>query len=493
MTSSPTVTGSQPTDMQDAIARLRQRFSSDFEPAYIDNVVVPFFTSSVYHGERPVVPMIDAQFTKENAVPAHLWGLLSESWKLRPEDGVTVFLQGLENRGPGNRRKKIYMSAVTPDLYRPMYHDKVMAFLDTLLDDASAGQPLMRRYLDGYFDLYWHLHLGVRGDAIPGPVREIGHSFNTVLAYRDPTEKIVYDHYMSVRSHLDFLKRWIDDRVADLVSGRTSEPEKTFVYYWLKNGEESEFFQHKDVVFECFHNFLAFSQWGNTMYNIMLKLANDTGDPEIRAWFKKTMDGNFDQPDGGSFTPLERFIMELFRTISPNAGSISAAEETRTPPYERRGYVVSPHLQTSMDPLHWRNPLAFDPDRYLAAPTSHDIDEARCAEIGFAQCPFDRDAFEVKDGRHASLSNSGFGTVYGVVDGVPLPVCDYAGYAPFGFGYRRCPGEQLTIDVFADFLRTVWASRIEFIKLDITAAEPLPIGPATVIADNVTFMRRRSP
>ena len=63
--------------------------------------------------------MIDVALTKENALPYDLWGLLSEAWRPAPEDGVTVFLQGLEKRGPDNRRKRIYMSAVTPDLYRP--------------------------------------------------------------------------------------------------------------------------------------------------------------------------------------------------------------------------------------------------------------------------------------------------------------------------------------------------------------------------------------
>ena len=162
----------------------------------------------------------------------------------------------------------------------------------------------------------------------------------------------------------------------------------------------------------------------------------------------------------------------------------------RTPPYERRGYIVSPHLATSLDPIHWENPRSFDPDRYIGPPTSHEIDAVRSQEIGFAKCPFEREAFQVKDGRDATLNNSAFGTVYGVVDGVPLPVCDYAGFAPFGFGYRRCPGEQLTIDVFADFLRNVWANGIEFVKLENRDAEPLPIGPATVIEDNVTFTRR---
>jgi hypothetical protein len=95
----------------------------------------------------------------------------------------------------------------------------------------------------------------------------------------------------------------------------------------------------------------------------------------------------------------------------------------------------------------------------------------------------------VKDGREAAINNSGFGTVYGIVDGKPLPVCDYAGFAPFGFGYRRCPGEQLTIQVFEDFLRKVWKSGISFQKLDIANPEPLTIGPTTVIGDNVGFTR----
>ena len=71
----------------------------------------------------------------------------------------------------------------------------------------------------------------------------------------------------------------------------------------------------------------------------------------------------------------------------------------------------------------------------------------------------------------------------------PMPVCDYAGFAPFGFGYRRCPGEQLTIEVFEDFLRKVWKERIEFVKLNIANPAPVPIGPTTVIADNVGFVR----
>jgi hypothetical protein len=97
---------------------------------------------------------------------------------------------------------------------------------------------------------------------------------------------------------------------------------------------------------------------------------------------------------------------------------------------------------------------------------------------------------DVSDGRRAEITNSAFGTAFGVVEGKPLPVCDHAGYAPFGFGYRRCPGEQLNIEVFGDFLRKVWAEKIEFELLDVARPAKVPIGPVTVIDDAIGFRRR---
>jgi hypothetical protein len=96
--------------------------------------------------------------------------LIYKQWKPTPEQGVTVFLQGLENRGDNNLRKRIYFSAVTPDLYRPMYGEKVTAFFDQLMNTKFADKPFMRHY----FDIYWDLHLGVTGEAIPKQVRQIG-------------------------------------------------------------------------------------------------------------------------------------------------------------------------------------------------------------------------------------------------------------------------------------------------------------------------------
>ena len=113
------------------------------------------------------LPMIDLPLTKQDAIPWDFWGMLYEEWKPTPSDGVTVFLEGLENRGANNLRKRIYFTGVTPDLYAPKYKAKVVAFFDTLLDPKHADKPFMRHYLDYFWDIYWDLHLGVKGDAVP--------------------------------------------------------------------------------------------------------------------------------------------------------------------------------------------------------------------------------------------------------------------------------------------------------------------------------------
>jgi hypothetical protein len=495
-------TGQLPDQVAGAIQHVLASIPKDFEPEYVRHTVLPFFLTSFYVGERPVLPMIDVTLTKENALPIDFWGLIYRDWRPAPDEGVTVFLQGLEKRGENNLRKRIYFAAMTPDLYEPMYAAKVKGFFDGLLEDQFANKPFMRHYLDYYFDLYWDLHLGVKGEAIPAKVREIGEAFNTVLAYRNPMLAITHENYIKVRERLDFLKSWIDDRLGDIESGRTAHPERTIAYYWLKNAGDGAHFSKADVVFECFHNFVALSQWGNTIFGIMSRLSENAGDPAIRAAFQKVMSGDYDQAGGAPYTPLQMFVMELFRIIMPNAGSVSAVEGSRASFFgaspqdsvsdrlEWHSYISTPHGPTSLNPVQWRaDPTAFYPDRYLSAPTSADITEEHCQKIGLARCPFEITDFAVKDGRKVDIINSGFGTVFGVVDGVSHPVCDHAGFSPFGFGYRRCPGEQLTIDVFEDFLRKIWRDKIVFHKLNLPNPGQVPIGPLTVLPDDFAFSR----
>ena len=139
----------------------------------------------------------------------------------------------------------------------------------------------------------------------------------------------------------------------------------------------------------------------------------------------------------------------------------------------------------------WPDPDAFNPDRYLDAPTSVDNTAARLVEHGAGICPFHSVARPVKDGRNVELTNSGYGAVFAEVDEQPYPICDTAGYAPFGFGYRRCGGEYLTIGAIKLLLRRIHGAGLTIVDAKQAQPEKLPVGPRIVIDDDLTFSAQR--
>ena len=206
----------------------------------------------------------------------------------------------------------------------------------------------MRHYLDYYFDLYWDLHLGVKGDAIPprGARDRRGLQHGARLP-----QSAAADHLRKLyerASASTFLNRGSTSASTISQSGKIKNPEKTIAYYWLKNAGDGSHFSKKDVVFECFHNFVALSQWGNSIFGIMSRLAEDGGDQAVRAAFQKTMSGNFDNASGAPFTPLELLVMEFFRTISPNGGSISAIRTRAPAPTARSPRTVRRALRAAL-------------------------------------------------------------------------------------------------------------------------------------------------
>ncbi|MCY7298645.1 MAG: cytochrome P450 [Ilumatobacteraceae bacterium] len=465
---------------------------------YIEHVVVGAMLTSLAIDQRPVLPMLDtANFSKSAALPHFLWGLLYDAWQPEPSTGTTLFVTGYLDRNvatpsnphpPSNLRKRIYWSAVTADLM-PLYSTKITGFFTQLLDDSNANQPLMALYLGSYYkDLYWDLHLGLTAADVPAFSQQIGQSFNIVLANATPTMQLVYDNYLQVRALRPQLNSWLTAQISRLAT--TPDP-STLVHYWLQNsalGTDPNF-RTADIMFECFHDFVALSQWGNTIYNTIKLLNVDDGSANVRAAFRAAMQST--SSDTVAFDSLDRFIMELFRFINPNSASISTFDDPplANSPFEQYRYVFTPHAEASSYELHWTNPQVFDPDRFLTTPLAAHNDEARSAEIGFAQCPFTPESFTVQDGRNVQIANSIFGTTYPVVDGVDSAVCDYAGYAPFGFGYRRCPGELLNVRVIRDFLQLVWDQKIEFHKLPLTDPVQQPVGPLTVVPDIYGFER----
>src|SRR5580692_3797059 len=61
-----------PHQILTAIQRFRETIPANFDRDYVEKVLIPFFLTSFYEGERPMLPVIDVNFSKENALPFDL-------------------------------------------------------------------------------------------------------------------------------------------------------------------------------------------------------------------------------------------------------------------------------------------------------------------------------------------------------------------------------------------------------------------------------------
>lgn len=450
------------------------------------------------------LPMIETTFKKSGGMASHLRGLLWEDWKApSANEGTSIFLADYDNRGDNNLKKKAYFSGLTTDLYEKHYEPKIKTFFTNMLSSENQNKPLMQIYEDGYLNLYWDLHLQLKPNEIPEFAKQIGLDFIKCGAIFTPVipgnMELALEFkrsYEYVRNNRQDLLNWVSENVQK-VRNSPSDYTDCFVYYWLQNdGEGTSAFSDADITFECFHNYLALSQWGHTIYRTteLLRTDNDSEDSlTVRQRFEEAMLQSDTQDEHG-FTPLDYFTFELFRFIVPNGGSISSYDGVGEYSEDVAEIMFHSHATMANSPVHWEDAemqedglykAPFNPDRYQNSPMSHEInlDEMK-RNTGIAGCPFKPNSITTEDGR--TIENNLFGTTFSkTADGMTCPVIETAGFSPFGFGYRRCPGEILTINVFKTFLRHVWEHSIEFHKLDQPFLNSMPIAPGTYITDNI--------
>ncbi|MGF1703486.1 hypothetical protein L4D09_24655 [Photobacterium makurazakiensis] len=477
---------------------------------YFINVIARSIEFLKSETEELTLPTINLNLSKENALPQFMWGLLWDEWEKTPQDGTTIFLQDYAERGENNRKKKAYFSALTPDLFNDAYRDKVSCFFEQLLDKDNIDKPIMSNYQNSYLDLFWSLHLDVMPSDIPDYAKGVGLNFMNCLALVTPLVPLsednaiermhsYYKSYMYVRENRSKLDSWIKPHV-DTIVANPDRYTNTFVHYWDINGDKSMaggHFEKNDIVFECFHNFLALSQWGNVIYNIMDLLREDNNEPQalqIQAYHQELMSGDYNAKDG-DFTKLDYFVFELLRVIMPNDGSISRVKYDGKINQFTDTLNIHNHITIGNSPLHWsdtelvdhKDVAPFNPDRYLDVPRSNTIDNDALKQVaGLARCPFDHNKVKLADGR--TIENNAYGTTYSSHSAGQCPVVETAGYSPFGFGYRRCPGELFTVDIFKTFLITAWENNIGFKLNEDTTHEPIAVAPATFVPDNITFI-----
>jgi len=89
-----------PDQILAAVRRFRETIPTNFDRDYVEKAVIPFFLTSVYVGERPMLPTIDVNFSKENALPYDLWGLITRGLATDPGRWSDGFLAGSREARP---------------------------------------------------------------------------------------------------------------------------------------------------------------------------------------------------------------------------------------------------------------------------------------------------------------------------------------------------------------------------------------------------------
>ena len=103
------------------------------------------------------------------------------------------------------------------------------------------------------------------------------------------------------------------------------------MWHWLKNAGDGSHFSEKDMVIRVLPQFHRAEPMGQCDFRDHVALwSEDGGDQAVRTSFQTDNERKFRYCRGRALLPLELFVMELFRVISPNGGSISTIHDARS-------------------------------------------------------------------------------------------------------------------------------------------------------------------
>jgi hypothetical protein len=141
---------------------------------------------------------------------------------------------------------------------------------------------------------------------------------------------------------------------------------------------------------------------GNSIFGIATRLNEKMARPGGARGIPKDVSGDFDNANGAPYTPLE-FGMVSFRVSPLNGGSTGDHRHARLillrrltlravwRAYERHSYEYAPtprRVSIRGFERTWQSSRSA-----ISVPTSADIDEAKCKQIGLPRCPFEITTF----------------------------------------------------------------------------------------------------
>ena len=366
---------------------------------------------------------------KTDSLPSKVGYFTTPHNILGPIQGESIFRFDYESRGKNNRQKEEYMKALRKeDLQK--YQQVIRKYLR---EDAKL---LQREYfmVDKChricIDLFYLLHFSLMPQ--PDDYRDVEIFLEAVIKF----PFVPVNHISSLRQ-INNLKSFYQKSIGRMEALKKNK-KHCLVYLWLQT-ELTE----GDIFIELIHNILAMvSNWFNTLYPYLIKVSLGTiprlklkDDENVRAYLQECF---------RLITPV-RYVSSKIKNNKKFKSHIPEKMSDIRDKIENEGlYTHLYDLKVQNHNPKWWGSTAnqFDATRFTDLPQQLEKPSASSSK-----CPF------LNSIRNAKVD-------------CELPIYEKNGYLPFGDGYRRCPGEYLSMIFLEEVARLIAVKQVDITLLN---------------------------
>ena len=387
---------------------------------------------------------------------------------------LSVFTVNFDQRGADNYRKKIYMLAITEDKFS-FYEEKVNSFLYEIFASVTIfkDQRVLSETKDRLIRFFLAMHVGY--DDYPKEVIDYFYEF-TVLIGQTSTNPLSLDLMMKGYTAVPLVDQYFQKRLVEIIS---TEDTSTILYWWFTAG-----FPSSSLLFEAVHNIIAFNQFINVFYKVILDqygtgtpvpIPQPQPDGSVKLQYETLHYNFFDKFSEATSDELKlNVVREIFRLLVPNAASDSSVQSTDPQTNGALNSHVHQWLMATNDPSY----NEFKPEtNYVGFETTVGV-EATCPFLDTNNVNVYFEVSDVDDETLLQRCNPKLFPVYASPPKGPGPK-----YCPFGLGFRRCPSEAFNYWIMIKWMDTFKDVIFEF--RDEADAPLVYVAPFTAVPDNI--------
>ncbi len=344
---------------------------------------------------------------------------------LGPIQGESIFRFDYESRGKNNRQKEEYMKALRKeDLLQ--YQQIIRKYLHNQAKLLDVEYFMVDKCHRICIDLFYLLHFSLMPQ--PEDYRDIEIFLDAVIKF--PFVKV---NDISSLLQINNLKSFYQKSI-HRISKIKQNKKHCLVYRWLQT-ELTE----GDIFIELIHNILAMvSNWFNTLYPYLIKISLGTI-PRL-----KLKEDN-----------VRGYLQECFRLITPVRYASSKIKNNKKfkEQIPEKFQIVRDKIEMEGLYMHLYDLQVQNHNPMWWGQNANEFDATRFTDLSYqlqkpipnkGKCPF------LNSLRNAKVD-------------CELPIYEKNGYLPFGDGYRRCPGEFLSMIFLEEIARFVADKKVELI------------------------------